>query len=573
MPSRRQFFGLTVLLLVVSAGIYLVGNASVQLWDRDEPRYAQCSREMLMGSPEHPGSDFVVPRFLGEPRYAKPPAIYWLQAGAMNVMGDTAFAARFPSTVSMLVVLAIVVVAVLRATADRERALWMAFILATSVLTLAAAKSSLTDATLLIFVTIAQICVYAIWRGNRSWGTFAALGAACGVAGLVKGPVVFGMIGATLVALSAMRGIEWWLGRRGKGKVAPVSGLPVSTVAEAETPKMTRSVVATMLKVVLALLILAAIAFPWIYLIEQRSPGFLKTSIGINVIDRIRKGSEGHSAPPGYYLATIWGTYFPWCIFIPMAFVFAWQRRRIPMLRYSLAAVVGPFVMLECVQTKLPHYLLPAFPFLAFLTADALVRCFREQHDDLTRKSFVGVMRVWAIVVALFGSAPWLMTLKFREQPWFALALTSLVTIAYGITVFALFKRRRLRSAVAAMGVGFMVVVVTMYGFFLPRADYMRLSIKVADLLKAHGVTGADQVVMQDYKEPSLGFYQGGTIRERSSMKIVPEELPPWLVTTRNVFTRAPDDVKSRFTEIGSVHGLAIADGGRSVEVVVLQKR
>ena len=38
------------------------------------------------------------------------------------------------------------------------------------------------------------------------------------------------------------------------------------------------------------------------------------------------------------------------------------------------AAVIGPWVMLECVRTKLPHYLLPCFPPLAFLTADAIVR-------------------------------------------------------------------------------------------------------------------------------------------------------------------------------------------------------
>src|SRR5690606_31669420 len=128
MLKRPRFAVLVVLLLVCAGGLYLLGNEAMQLWDRVEPRYAQCSREMLFGSPEHPGTDLVVPRFLGEPRYAKPPLIYWLQAGAMTIMGDTAFAARFPSTVAMLAVLGLVLWAVRRAS-DGERAIWTAFIL------------------------------------------------------------------------------------------------------------------------------------------------------------------------------------------------------------------------------------------------------------------------------------------------------------------------------------------------------------------------------------------------------------------------------------------------------------
>src|SRR5205823_4638001 len=68
-------------------------------------------------------------------------------------------------------------------------------------LAIAAAKMCLTDAVLLLFVTVAQICLYALWRGDRSWLTFIAMGIAVGLAGLTKGPVVVGVIGTTLLAL------------------------------------------------------------------------------------------------------------------------------------------------------------------------------------------------------------------------------------------------------------------------------------------------------------------------------------------------------------------------------------
>ena len=58
-------------------------------------------------------------------------------------------------------------------------------------------------------------------------------------------------------------------------------------------------------------------------------------------------------------------------------------------LGFALSAVVGAWGMFECFQTKLPHYLLPVFPPLAFLTADAIVRCLRGEHEDLTTRGTI----------------------------------------------------------------------------------------------------------------------------------------------------------------------------------------
>src|SRR5687768_1135542 len=119
-PSPRSL----VLVIALAATLYLVGNARVALWDRDEPRYAQTSRQMLHGG------DWVVPRFLDKVRTAKPVFIYWCQAGAMALIGnegrDGAFAARLPSVLSMTGVLIILAVVVARG-AGREHAFWTVF--------------------------------------------------------------------------------------------------------------------------------------------------------------------------------------------------------------------------------------------------------------------------------------------------------------------------------------------------------------------------------------------------------------------------------------------------------------
>ena len=83
-------------IILGAACLYLLANGQVSLWDRDEPRYAQASRQMLQGG------DWVVPRYLDSVRTAKPVFIYWCQSLSMKFMGDTAFAARIPSAVAMI---------------------------------------------------------------------------------------------------------------------------------------------------------------------------------------------------------------------------------------------------------------------------------------------------------------------------------------------------------------------------------------------------------------------------------------------------------------------------------------
>jgi 4-amino-4-deoxy-L-arabinose transferase-like glycosyltransferase len=112
-------------------------------------------------------------------------------------------------------------------------------------------------------------------------------------------------------------------------------------------------------KVVVSILIVAAIVMPWFALVEQRAPGFLGISVANDVIRRTLEPLEQHFGPPGYYLLVLWGIYMPWSVLLPLTFVLAWRHRADARVRFALAAVVGPWVMLELVQTKLPHYLLP----------------------------------------------------------------------------------------------------------------------------------------------------------------------------------------------------------------------
>src|SRR5215212_6256499 len=74
-----------IIVIIAAAALYLIGNDRVGLWDRDEPRYAQTSKQMVQSDP----SDWVVPRLLDQVRTAKPVFIYWCQAGSMWLLSST----------------------------------------------------------------------------------------------------------------------------------------------------------------------------------------------------------------------------------------------------------------------------------------------------------------------------------------------------------------------------------------------------------------------------------------------------------------------------------------------------
>jgi 4-amino-4-deoxy-L-arabinose transferase-like glycosyltransferase len=600
MRDRSRAIRNIVVIIVAALALYLAGNGSVSLWDRDEPRYAQTSRQMLQSG------DWVVPRLLDQIRTAKPVFIYWCQASSMKIFGDTAFAARLPSVIGMTLTLVLLAVTVYRAV-GRRRATFTVLVMATAGLSIAAAKMCLTDAVLLLFVTTAQICLCAMYlrklhsslpysgerrgegpggedeggrrkaeapsplhpsvfiphpfrpaphptsppsTGQRGLGaaalpssplppfppssTVAAMmWIAIGFAGLTKGPVVLGVQATTMLVLliadwKTIR-FRWWK------QIHPIAGIVIVT----------------------------AICAPWLYLIQQRAPEFLRTAVGHDVIERASSGLEGHSGPPGYYLLLIWGTFFPWSLLLPATIVSAWRRRHIPHVRFALAALVGPWIMFELIATKLPHYVLPTFPPLAFLTADMLVCAARKKL--FADRVFLRIVIAFAAIVVLISLAPWAALPLFGVPDGIAMIfmiLLPLLAIEYGRSVYIHFRAKRPLDAAVGMGAGMMILIAVLYAGYLPHASFLRISPQVAQVLRDQGATRLGDAIMIDYKETSLAFYQGGTIRAKDDNFFdltPPIEWPRWVVITESAWTSRSESVRAAYEIVRSVHGMNIA--------------
>jgi 4-amino-4-deoxy-L-arabinose transferase-like glycosyltransferase len=117
------------------------------------------------------------------------------------------------------------------------------------------------------------------------------------------------------------------------------------------------------------------IVVPWFVLIMVATKGaFLTESVGNDMLGKVSTGQESHGAPPLTYFVAFWATAWPMAPLAALAAPFVWRARREPAVAFLIAWIVPFWLMFEAIPTKLPHYVLPAYPAIAILIAIAIER-------------------------------------------------------------------------------------------------------------------------------------------------------------------------------------------------------
>ncbi|PTM42856.1 glycosyltransferase family 39 protein [Bosea sp. 124] len=468
------------LLVLLSLAAFLPGFHTLQPLDRDEPRFAQASKQMLETR------DFVDIRFQEEARHKKPVGIYWLQSATVaagEALGVPEARAqiwlyRIPSLIGAVATVLLSYWALLAFVGPRL-ALLGAALMAACVLLGVEARIAKTDALLAACAVATMGALARTWLdwtrslafvpSSRNWLVFwgaTALGL------LLKGPIVPMVWGLAILVLSIRERSFRWLAplRFGRG-----------------------------------LLLCLVVVLPWFVAIAWKTGGsFFAESVGQDMLGKVAEGQEKHWGPPGLYLLIFFGTYWPAAAFAAMAVPFAWVRRREPQVLFLLAWVVPSWIVFEAVPTKLPHYVLPLYPAITALLLLAVVNGGIDRFRRGAVATALLVVLVPLVLIGVIIGANWSLdgTLPYLALPFLLLAL------AVAVSVVAAFRRRDFEGALWRCVLASLLLGVGVYGFAVESLRAFKLSPRLAEAARSVGC--ADPAVMTvGYREPSLVFLTG----------------------------------------------------------------
>jgi 4-amino-4-deoxy-L-arabinose transferase-like glycosyltransferase len=321
-----------------------VGLGRAALWEPDEARFAEASRQMIARG------DVLTPWFNDAPRFEKPILFYWLQLPFVAALGGSELAARLPGAMTAMACVGLVWLIGMRLFGATAGCL-AALMLATSFRFVAFSRQGLTDIPALVFQLVAMHAFVRLDQDARARGAWITAWLAVGLAALTKGPVAIIPI-AVWGSFYALRR-EWEGLRR--------------------------------MRLLTGLLVAAAVAAPWgLYMLAVHGVAFVQVAFMSEVVARVR-GTLGPARGLLYYFDVWPADLLPWTPFFLAALVWlAGARRRLePAARRNVTLALVWFacvlLLFSLSSAKLPHYLLPAHPAAALVTALFIERTARSE--------------------------------------------------------------------------------------------------------------------------------------------------------------------------------------------------
>ena len=468
-----------LILLIFSLLLTVPGISTFPPLDRDESRYVQASKQMVESG------DYIDIRFQEDTRYKKPIGIYWLQSAAVELSGQGADA---PIWIYRLVSVLGVALAVLAICWTGSRlfgpnAGFIAGLVLVGLFSTAfEGRIAKTDAMVLGVSVLAQGALAQIYVASRRNEPIAGhlpwlFWIAQGFGILIKGPITPMVSALTIIALVAVDRDWRWLARLKAGR---------------------------------GILLAAIIVLPWLVLISWKSGGaFWQESVGKDLLGKIGQAQESHGAPPGYYMLTYSLYFWPFGLVAIGAGLRALNSARLdPRLLFCLAWYIPLWLVFELITTKLPHYVIPAYPGLVLLIGWAITLAPEAADASLkTWQKWLYYLTAFGLIVVTLGlaglaiAAP--IMLEGRISPWGIIA-AAFILLAGFLAFPRQFKLSTRRIALATASAG--VAYALMFAAVLPSLTSVWLSPRIAAAVEEHRLCPTSTLASVRFHEPSLVF-------------------------------------------------------------------
>jgi 4-amino-4-deoxy-L-arabinose transferase-like glycosyltransferase len=399
--------------LVAAAGVIFFTNlGATALFDMDEALYATCAREML------DRDNLVVPWFNGEMFPEKPPLMFWTMMAGFELFGVNELGARFFSAV-LAVGTVLVTFHLGRLLFSLRVAFWAGLITASTLVFTISARAATVDSALTFFTALAFLMFVIGWKGSGVRGQGPGTGDPQSPnlqisespnpnpQSLIPNPFPL----RYAVAAYACIGVAV-LGKGPVGMLLPLAAMGLFLLMTNGWRKLFSC--AWWMRPVTAVMVVAVVALPWYVAVGVETKGEWLKEFFVNFNLRpFKQPIQGHGDVSSlarfsavlvsilYYffqIPAILVGFFPWSVFLGPTALDIVRRlkskgvgslyvagREQPCAARGEVKTPDPFtrngivlalcwfgvwfVFWSICKTKLFHYLLPAYPALALLTA------------------------------------------------------------------------------------------------------------------------------------------------------------------------------------------------------------
>ncbi len=563
-----------LILVAVASLVFFFNLGGTHLWDVDEAIFSQAGKEM------YERGDAVTPYFNGEVFPDKPGMMYWAMMLGFEMFGTNEFAARFFSAV-FGVASVLVTYRIGRLIFSPAAALWAGLILATSLNFTIIARAATPDSHLTFFSALAMLAFVVgtaksrpmsgevnernvPWAGQTrfepSWGSWCTIYAVMGLGVLTKGPIGVVLPTASIgLFLLVVRAREATATREpGAGGAAVAAGRWFARVFH--PLHMLRTIWSMRPLTAVAMVLL--VAGPWYTMVGIATQGeWLVGFFGVHNLGRFANAMDDHSGPLFYYLIAIAVGFFPWSVWASPTIL---QMRRHLAERHPwrpgyvlvcawIAVWVGFF---SIASTKLPSYIIPAYPALALLTG-SFVASWDREPQALPRLLY-GL--AWSCVIlvgaGLLIGLPIAAHLLLDGQ-WY-LGLIGLIPLVGGAIGWVATSRGQIAMACGTLAAAGVAMWVTMFGVFAPVVDQYQDGPAFAERIAADVASGRPAVRSFHHFRPSYVYYTDTVVQKITE----PEDV-------RQFFATYPSSafVITNEEQFDKLRGVLPAD------VVVLERR
>jgi 4-amino-4-deoxy-L-arabinose transferase-like glycosyltransferase len=464
-----------VFIILLGVVLYCYNINGWDLWNPDEPRYAQVAKEMV-----ETGS-WILPHLNGDIYHEKPPLVFWLVALSFKLFGNfTELAARFP--IVLLSILVLIFNYFLGKTLFNPLTGFLSsLILATNIEYFWLSRRLALDIPITLFILLALASFYKGYQKEkgRRW-YYLSFFLLIGLATLAKGPVGFILPLLIIIIYLALKGEL----KRLKEMKFGIGAL-------------------VFLLTLLVWLIPAAL---------QGGKDYSQEIIFHQTVNRFFD-TWSHRQPFYYYFEVFPAGFLTWSIFLPAAFIWCfqgWRKKREGDYLLPLVWFIVVFSFFSFSTGKRELYILPLYPAAALIAGKFWADSIAKQEGRFLKLLMNISLSIFVFIVMAFDIFLYFFRSKFYKflglLPNFNLPNFLTLSIVMAVLILVLINKKKVcfLLILLMMSSAMIYAAGSIFPWFNQFKSAKPLSQEIVSLMRP-----GDELIIYKKEPSAFNFYTG----------------------------------------------------------------